>query len=125
MSQHLSDFATEHGLALIRNSTMQLFLSQHPDEIPYVQEALGLSDEEAALIGRLKTVKGSHSQLFWVNGTRGKGQVALRVGPTEYWCYTSDPLRDAPMRDEAVERHGGQVWAAIAELARHGAPQGG
>ena len=33
MSQHLSDFATEHGLALIRNSTMQLFLSQHPDEI--------------------------------------------------------------------------------------------
>jgi len=125
MSQHLSDFATEHGLALIRNSTMQLFLSQHPDEIPYVQDALGLSDEEAALIGRLKTVKGSHSQLFWVNGTRGKGQVALRVGPTEYWCYTSDPLRDAPMRDEAVERHGGQVWAAIAELARHGAPQGG
>ncbi len=124
MSQHLSDFATEHGLALIRNSTMQLFLSQHPDEIPYVQEALGLSEEEAALIGRLKTIKGSHSQLFWVNGTRGKGQVALRVGPTEYWCYTSDPLRDAPVRDETVERHDGNVWTAIAELARDGAPQG-
>lgn len=124
MSQHLSDFATEHGLALIRNSTMQLFLSQHPDEIPYVQEALGLSEEEAALVGRLKTIKGSHSQLFWVNGTRGKGQVALRVGPTEYWCYTSDPLRDAPMRDAAVERHDGNVWAAIAGLARTGAPEG-
>lgn len=124
MSQHLSDFASEHGLALIRNSTMQLFLSQHPDEIPYVQEALGLSDEEAALIGRLKTVKGSHSQLFWVNGTRGKGQVALRVGPTEYWCYTSDPLRDAPVRDATVARHDGNVWTAIAELARGGPPQG-
>lgn len=124
MSQHLSDFATEHGLALIRNSTMQLFLSQHPDEIPYVQEALGLSDDEAALVGRLKTVKGSHSQLFWVNGTRGKGQVALRVGPTEYWCYTSDPLRDAPARDEAVAQHDGNVWTAIAELARDGAPRG-
>jgi type IV secretory system conjugative DNA transfer VirD4/TraG family protein len=124
MSQHLSDFASEHGLALIRNSTMQLFLSQHPDEIPYVQEALGLSDEEAALVGRLKTVKGSHSQMFWVNGTRGKGQVALRVGPTEYWCYTSDPLRDAPVRDETVARHDGNVWTAIAELARDGAPQG-
>ncbi len=82
MSQHLSDFATEHGLALIRNSTMQLFLSQHPDEIPFVQDALRLSEEEAALIGRLKTVKGSHSQVFWVNGARGKGRVSLRVGPT-------------------------------------------
>jgi hypothetical protein len=124
MSQHLSDFATEHGLALIRNSTMQLFLSQHPDEIPYVQDALRLSDEEAALIGRLKTVKGSHSQLFWVNGTRGKGQVALRIGPTEYWCSTSDPLRDVPARAAMIGEHGGNVWSAIAELARAGAPQG-
>jgi hypothetical protein len=124
MSQHLSDFATEHGLALIRNSTMQLFLTQHPDEIPYVQDALRLSDEEASLIGRLKTIKGSHAQLFWVNGTRGKGQVALRVGPTEYWCYTSDPLRDAPARDAMVAEFDGNVWLAISELAQHGAPQG-
>jgi hypothetical protein len=120
MSQHLSDFATEHGLALIRNSTMQLFLNQHPDEIPYVQDALRLSDEEAALIGRLKTVKGSHSQIFWVNGTRGKGRVSLRVGPTEYWCFTSDPLRDVPLRDAAIENCGGDVWAAVNDLARRG-----
>jgi hypothetical protein len=120
MSQHLSDFATEHGLALIRNSTMQLFLSQHPDEIPFVQEALGLSDEEAALIGRLKTVKGSHSQMFWVNGVRGKGRVALRIGPTEYWCFTSDPLRDAPLREAAIKEHDGDVWSAVQSLARGG-----
>jgi hypothetical protein len=118
MSQHLSDFATDHGLALIRNSTMQLFLNQHPDEIPFVQEALGLSDEEAALIGRLKTVKGSHSQIFWVNGMRGKGRVALRVGPTEYWCFTSDPVRDVPLREAAISEHGGDVWSAVTDLAR-------
>jgi hypothetical protein len=26
-------------------------------------------------------------------------------------------LRDAPARDAAIERHGGDVWAAIHELA--------
>jgi hypothetical protein len=119
MSQHLSDFSSEHGLALIRNSTMQLLLNQHPDEIPFVQEALRLSDEEAALIGRLNTVKGSHSQIFWVNGTRGKGRVSLRVGPTEYWCFTSDPLRDVPLRAAAIEAEG-DVWAGIADLVRRG-----
>jgi type IV secretory pathway VirB4 component len=118
MSQHLSDFATEHGLALIRNSTMQLLLAQHPDEIGFVQDALQLSDEEAALIGRLKTVKGSHSQAFWVNGNRGKGRVALRVGPVEYWCFTSDPVRDEPLRQAAIAEHDGDVWAAVTDLAR-------
>jgi hypothetical protein len=118
MSQHLSDFASEHGLALLRNSTMQLFLSQHPDEIPFVQEALRLSDEEAALIARLKTVKGAYSQMFWVNGTRGRGRVALRIGPTEYWSFTSDPLEDVPLRQARVAEHGGDAWAAVADLAR-------
>ena len=118
MSQHLSDFDTEHGIALLRNSTMQMFLAQHPEEIPFVKEALRLSDEEASLLGRLKTVKGSHSQMFWVNGTRGRGRVALRIGPTEYWCYTSDPIRDAPVRDRAIAENGGDVWAGIAALAR-------
>ena len=125
MSQHLSDFATEHGLALIRNSTMQLFLAQHPDEIPYVQDALGLSEEEAALVGRLKTVKGSHSQLFWVNGTRGKGRVSLRLSPLEYWCFTSDPVRDVPLRDAAIDQHDGDVWGALLDLARAGTERDG
>ena len=71
---------------------------------PFVQDALRLSDEEAALIARLKTVKGSHSQVFWINGTRGKGRVSLRIGPREYWAYTSDPLRDVPLRDAAIAR---------------------
>jgi hypothetical protein len=118
MSQHLSDFSTEHGLALLRNATMQLFLAQHPDEIPFVQEAMRLSDEEAGLIARLKTVKGSHAQMFWVNGTRGRGRVALRLGPTEYWCHTSDPLEDVPRRDAAVAERDGDVWAGIGDIAR-------
>jgi hypothetical protein len=119
MSQHLSDFDSPDGIALLRNSTMQIFLEQHPEEVPFVAEALRLSDEEASLLRRLRTVKGSHSQMFWVNGTRGRGRATLRLGPTEYWCYTSDPIRDQPVRDRAIADHGGDTWAGIAALARH------
>ena len=117
MSQHLSDFDTEYGIALLRNSTMQLLLAQPSEELPFISEALRLSEEETALLGRLRTVKGAYSQMFWVNGTRGRGQVSLRVGPTEYWCCTSDPIRDAPLRDRAIAEHGGDTWRGIRALA--------
>ena len=68
---------------------------------------------------RLKTVKGRHAQMLWLNGTRGRGKVALRVGPTEYWAFTSDPTEVA-IREAEIERHGGNVWAAIAALAKRG-----
>jgi type IV secretory pathway VirB4 component len=118
MSQHLSDFETEHGLALLRNSTMQLLFAQHPDEIPFVREALRLSEQEGEVIARLKTVKGSFSQALWVNGSRGRGRIALRIGPTEYWAYTSDPLRDVPVRDAAIAEHEDNAWAGVISLAR-------
>jgi hypothetical protein len=117
ISQQLSDFSSDHGLALIRNSTMQLLLGQHPDELAFVREALGLTEEEVGLVGRLKTVKGSHAQIFWINGTRGRGRVALRIGPTEYWCFTSDPLSDVPQREATLSENEGDVWRAVASLA--------
>ena len=72
-----------------------------------------LSEREAAELQRLKTVKGRHAQMLWLNGTRGHGKVALRVGPTEYWAYTSDPTEVA-IREAEIARHDGNVWAAIA-----------
>jgi type IV secretory pathway VirB4 component len=120
MSQQLSDFDTEHGLALLQNSTMQMLLAQHPNEIPFIRDALGLSEEEARLLGQLRTVKGSHAQLLWINGSRGRGRVSLQVGPTEYWCFTSDQGADVPLRDAKLAEHCGDAWAAIADLARSG-----
>jgi hypothetical protein len=71
-------------------------------------------------------VKGSHAEMLWINGTRGRGRVAVRVGPTEYWCFTSDQGADAPRREAALARHDGDAWSAIAELAGHvsAPPQG-
>ena len=119
MSQQLSDFDTEHGVALLGNSSQQLLLAQNPKEIPFIADTLQLSEREAAELARLKTVKGRHAQMLWLNGTRGRGKVALRVGPTEYWAFTSDPTEVA-IREAEIERHGGNVWAAIAALAKRG-----
>ena len=124
ISQQLSDFAGEYGKALIRNSTMQLFLRQAPEELAYVQDALQLSEQEIRAIARLKTVKRSFSQAYWINGTRGRGTIALRVGPSEYWLATSDPVGDAPLRAQALEDAGGDAWRAL-ERARRPRAGGG
>jgi TraG P-loop domain len=117
ISQQMSDFDGEYGRALLRNSTLQLLLAQHPHELPRLKEALDLTDQEAAIVAQLRTVKGQYAQMLWINGERGRAKVSLPVGPLEYWMYTSDPLRDAPAREAAIERHRGDVWAAIYELA--------
>jgi type IV secretory pathway VirB4 component len=119
MSQLLSHFDTQHGVALLGNSSQQLLLAQNPKEIPFIQDTVQLSDREATELSRLKTVKGRHAQMLWLNGTRGHGKVALRVGPTEYWAYTSDPAEIA-IREAEIAKHHGDVWAAIAALARRG-----
>ena len=119
MSQQLSDFNTEYGVALLGNCSQQLLLAQNPKEIPFIAETLELSEREAVELGRLKTVKGRQAQMLWLNGTRGHGKVALRVGPTEYWAFTSHPTEVA-MRDAEIAHHDGNVWAAIATLAKRG-----
>ena len=119
MSQQLSDFDTEHGVALLGNSSQQLLLAQNPKEIPFIADTVQLSEREAAELQRLKTVKGRHAQMLWLNGTRGHGKVALRVGPTEYWAYTSDPTEQA-IRETEITRQDGNVWAAITTLAKQG-----
>jgi TraG P-loop domain len=124
ISQQLSDFAGEYGKALIRNSTMQLFLRQAPEELAYVQDALHLSEQEIRGIARLKTVKRSFSQAYWINGTRGRGTIALRVGPAEYWLATSDPVGDAPLRAQALEDADGDGWRALERLAERGLVEG-
>ena len=119
MCQQLSDFDTEHGVALLGNSSQQLLLAQNPKEIPFIADTVQLSEREAAELQRLKTVKGRHAQMLWLNGTRGHGKVALRVGPTEYWAYTSDPTEQA-IRETEITRQDGNVWAAITTLAKRG-----
>ena len=120
ISQQLSDFAGPYGKALLRNSTQQLFLRQSPDELAYIKDAVRLSDAEVAAIARLKTVKRAYSQAYWINGTRGRGTIALRVGPTEYGLATSDPVGDLPRRTQTLDAGDGDAWRALEQLAAEG-----
>ncbi|MGH2944677.1 MAG: VirB4 family type IV secretion system protein [Solirubrobacteraceae bacterium] len=120
ISQQLSDFAGPYGKALLRNSTQQLFLRQSPDELAYIKDAARLSDAEVRAIARLKTVKRSYSQAYWINGTRGRGTIALRVGPTEYGLATSDPVNDLPRRTQVLDTCDGDAWRALEQLAAEG-----
>lgn len=117
-SQQLSDFNTPHGLALLQNSTMQFLLRQMPNEVPFIQQALQLTDQEAATLKMLRTKKGEYSEMFWVNGVRGRGKLSIAVGALEYWAYTSEPHIDTPKRDRAIDLADGDVWKALIHLSR-------
>jgi hypothetical protein len=125
LSQLLSDLNTEYGLPLLLNCAMAILLKQkNADELEFARRSLGLSDEKTAIVGNLETAKGRYAEFFWINGPRGMGRERLPLGPTEYWCFTSEPLTDVPARDRMIAAHDGEVWRAIRELARGGVPQG-
>ena len=117
ISQQLSDFENEHGRALLANASMRLFLRQEPRELSYVRQTLGLSDEAIEAISQLRTVRGSHSTGYLMNGTRGQGTVQIPVGPLEYWIASSDPARDERARREALADASGDPWRALELLA--------
>jgi hypothetical protein len=118
ISQQLSDFDNEHGKALLANAAMRLFLRQEARELTYVKEALKLTDEAIDAISTLKTVRGSYSTAYLMNGTRGQGTIQIAVGPWEYWIASSDPARDEPVRRHALRQTGGDSWAALKLLVQ-------
>ena len=106
LTQILSDLETDHGMPLLRNVAMTILLRQDNEaELRVAQQVLGLSDETAALIANLQTVKGRYSEFLWLNGARGTGKLRLPVGPTEYWTFTSEPHNDVPMRNATIAAH--------------------
>ncbi|MGH3263916.1 MAG: hypothetical protein ACRDNS_18210, partial [Trebonia sp.] len=117
ISQQLSDFDNEHGRALLANATMQLFLRQLPRELAYVKHAGRLSDEAIEAISQLKTVKGSFSLAYLVNGSLWQGTLQIGVGPAEYWIAATDHARDEHVRRRALRQADGEPWTALELLA--------
>jgi type IV secretory pathway VirB4 component len=113
ISQQLSDFDNEWGKALIANAAMRLFLRQEARELAYVKGTSKLSDEAIDTISSLKTVKGLFSMGYLINGSRGQGTIQIGVGPLERWIASSDPARDAPIRQLALRETDKQGWAAL------------
>lgn len=120
ITQQLEDLDTEWGRALLKNAAIKLFLRQEPKELAYIASAVELSDAEVEAIGSLTTAKRLYSTVFFVNGTRGRGKLSIRVSAPEYWIATNEPIRDEPVRRRALREADGEdyerSWNALALL---------
>lgn len=122
ISQDAEDFQGD-ARAVLRNATLRIFFQQDPGMLEFLEHALTLSAETIGRLANLRSVKGSYSEAFVMNGTRGSGRVLALLGASEYWAFTSEPIHDVPARERTIAKHQGDVWAAIAELAAGGIPQ--
>jgi hypothetical protein len=117
ITQHLDDFNNAQGLPLLRSATMKLFFQQSAQELHYLKDTLDLTAGEIATIKNLGTAPGRYSRAYLINGPRGRGEVTLRLGRRQYWIATSNP-DDQPARTAALDRHRGDPWAAVHDLAK-------
>jgi hypothetical protein len=109
------------GQAIVQNSAHKIFLRQDPSKFHYTAEAFNLSDQQADVILRLKTVKGVESQFYFLSDI-GEGALCLPLEPAFYWASTNNGDDNQLFRD-LLEHTQGNFWAAF-EHAVHIAPQG-
>jgi hypothetical protein len=96
---------------------MKVFFQQSAQELHYLKDTLDLTTGEIATIKNLGTAPGRFARAYLINGPRGRGEVTLRLGRLQYWAATSNP-DDQPARTAAIDRHPGDRWAALHELAQ-------
>jgi len=118
LSQMVTDYEGPLGQAVIDNASVSLLLAQSDHALPTVQSVFHLSGDERAMVGRLRTVKQVRAGAY-LHSRRGadSGEISLYVTPEEYWLFTSAPA-ERKLRQTAIARHGGDVWAAVRALAR-------
>ena len=118
LSQMVTDYEGPLGQAVIDNASVSLLLAQSDHALPQVQSVFHLSADERAIVGRLRTVRQVRAGAY-LHSRRGadSGEISLYVTPEEYWLFTSVPA-ERKLRQAAIAQHGGDVWAAVRELAR-------
>jgi hypothetical protein len=116
VSQQGSDFASPAGKAIRDNAGALLLFQQNPEEVELMRTLFDLSDQEVALCKAVRRRPGwSEAYLRLPDQTGG----ILRVVPDPYlrWGATQHPAERAA-RDTAVQAAGGDIWRAVAQLAR-------
>lgn len=117
LSQFVTDYTGDLGDAVLKNSSVTLLLNQHPKLLPEVQAILGLTDDERAAVAKLRTVKREKAGAYLhADSGADSGAVDLSVTPLEYWLFTSHKA-ERDLRQAAITRHDGDVWAAVRDLA--------
>ncbi len=89
-SQSGEDFyAGQGGQAIVQNSAHKIFLRQDPSKFHYTAQAFNLTEQQAEVILRLRTVKGLESQFYLISDI-GEGALVLPLEPAFYWASTNN-----------------------------------
>ncbi len=121
-SQSGEDFYVgQGGQAIVQNSAHKIFLRQDPSKFHYTAEAFNLTEQQANVILRLKTVIGVESQFYFLSDI-GEGALVLPLEPAFYWASTNNG-DDNQLFEDLMEKHEANFLEAFAEAIRI-APQG-
>ncbi len=122
-SQSGEDFYSgDGGQAIVQNSAHKIFLRQDPAKFHQTAQAFHLTDQQAQVILRLRTVKGVESQFYMVSDI-GEGALVLPLEPSFYWASTNNG-DDNQLFHEVLEQNQGDFARAlekVVQLAPHGA----
>ncbi len=118
ISQFVTDYDNPLGQAVLDSRSVSVLLKQNPAQIRKIAELFELTEDEAESLAKLNTVKRRRAGAF-LHSRDGadSGSLGIYHTPEQYWLFTSyKPERE--LRERAIARHGGDVWAAVQELAR-------
>ena len=101
------------GQAIVQNSAHKIFMKQDPSKFHYTAEAFNLTDQQANVILRLKTVIGVESQFYFLSDI-GEGALVLPLEPAFYWASTNNG-DDNQLFAELNDKHDGNFLEAFAE----------
>lgn len=122
ISQSLQDFRRPQAHGILQNTTYH-YLLRTPGEDDVVRDLLHLPESAMDAFLNLRRVSGVYSEvLAWVRQETGSvGDVLwVRPSPLDYWAFTTSAL-DMARRDAALARTGGDLLAALEQLA-YGTP---
>jgi hypothetical protein len=102
------------GQAIVQNSAHKIFLRQDPSKFHYTAQAFNLTDQQADVILRLRTVKGVESQ-FYLLSDIGEGALVLPLESAFYWVSTNNGDDNQLFADVLTEA-GGDFWLALEHL---------
>jgi hypothetical protein len=117
-SQFVTDYQTALGRVVLDSRSVGILLKQNPAQVREIGALFELTEDEAEILGKLSTVKRRRAGAY-LHSKDGadSGCLSIYHTPEQYWLFTSyKPER--LLREEAIRRHGGDVWAAVEELAR-------
>lgn len=105
ISQDLLDFLNSKiSSALLPNCSIKWILMQNQSDFTKMREALGLNDNEVALIQSLHQQKGEFSEAFLLAGSERRTVATIEPTPLELWIATTDP-RDLSMIDRVCKKN--------------------